>query len=270
MEKTIFITGAAQGIGKHLAKVFYKKGYQVVVADILSDKLIELTQEWDPTKYLIQVFEVQKAENWAFALKSSLEKFRKIDVLLNVAGVIKPGFVSDFKEADVDFHIDINLKGVIYGTKCMGQHMQENRQGHIINFASLAGVAPIHGLALYSASKYAVRGFTLAIVTEMKAKGVSVSVVCPDLVKTGMLTTQLGYEAAALTFSGNKILAVEDIESAILKNALQNKEIEILIPWGRGFTAKLGNFFPKLSLWLTDILTKKGLANQAKLKKINS
>ena len=263
MKKTVFITGSANGIGKHLSDVFYHQGHNVVATDFLIDKLHNQTKGWNPETCLIEKLNVTNIENWKNVVRKTIIKFGKIDILLNVAGVITPGFVEDFALKDIDYHIDINVKGVMYGTKIVSDEMFKNRSGHIINFASLAGVAPIHGISLYSASKYAVRGFSLAIRPELKAKGVDVSVICPDLVNTNMLTEQLDYKAAALTFSGNKPLTVHDIEKVIFNNALQKKQVEILVPLSRGWTAKLGNLFPSIGFWLTETLTKKGLKNQA-------
>jgi 3-oxoacyl-[acyl-carrier protein] reductase len=131
----------------------------------------------------------------------------------------------------------------------------------------LAGVAPINGLAVYSASKSAIRTFSLAIVPELQRYGVHVSVICQDLVDTDMLTEQSAYEAAALTFSGKKYLHVQDIQKAVFQRALEKKDIEILVPRGRGLTAKIGNFFPSIGFKLTDILSKKGMKNLEWIKK---
>jgi 3-oxoacyl-[acyl-carrier protein] reductase len=262
MKKTVFITGSANGIGKHLSDVFYNQGHNVVATDFLIDKLSEQTKGWNPDTCLIEKLNVIDTENWQNVVQKAIQKFGKIDILLNVAGVITPGFVSDFTLKDIDYHIDINVKGVMYGTKIVADEMLKQGTGHIINFASLAGVAPIHGIALYSASKYAVRGFSLAITPELKAKGVHISVICPDLVDTNMLSLQLDYKAAALTFSGNKVLTVNDIEKAVSYNALKKKQVEILVPFSRGLTAKLGNLFPAVGFWLTETLVKKGLKKQ--------
>ena len=262
MKKTVFITGSANGIGEHLSEVFYNQGFNVVATDVLIDKLIAQTANWTFENCLIEKLNVTDVVNWQKVVQKAIQKFGKIDILLNVAGVITPGFVSEFTLNDIDFHIDINVKGVMYGTKIVADEMLKQKSGHIINFASLAGVAPIHGIALYSASKYAVRGFSLAITPELRAKGIQVSVICPDLVDTNMLTLQLDYQAAALTFSGNNALTVKDIEKAVLVNALQKKQAEILVPLSRGLTAKLGNLFPTIGFWLTETLTKKGLKKQ--------
>ena len=267
MKKTVFITGSANGIGKHLSDVFYNQGHNVVATDFLIDKLLDQTQHWNPEMCLIEKLNVTDIENWQKVVQKTIQKFGKIDILLNVAGVITPGFVEDFALKDIDYHVDINVKGVMYGTKIVADEMFKQGSGHIINFASLAGVAPIHGISLYSASKYAVRGFSLAIRTEMKVKGIDVSVICPDLVDTNMLTQQLDYQAAALTFSGNKTLTVNDIERAVFENALRKKQVEILVPLSRGLTAKLGNLFPSVGFWLTETLMKKGLRKQSEYKK---
>lgn len=84
-----------------------------------------------------------------------------------------------------------------------------------------------------------------------------------------MLTSQLSYSAAALTFSGDKILTVENIAYVVFEKALKQKKVEILIPAYRGFLAKLGNFFPNFGFLLADILTKKGLKRQTELKSKN-
>lgn len=266
MNKTVFITGCANGIGKALVERFYSLGYRVIATDIDFDKL--KSHSWDSSKVSIYKLDVTNPEEWYGVVAAVIDKFGQIDVLINNAGVIIPAFIHDFTIKDVDFHIDINLKGVIYGSKIVSDLMLKQGSGHIINIASLAGVAPIQGLSLYSASKFAVRGFTLSIAQELKPRGIFVSVVCPDLVDTNMLKLQLDYEAANLTFSGNKVLTVNDIADAIIHRAINQKEVEILIPRSRGFLAKIGNFFPSMADFLTKTLSKKG--NQKRLELKNS
>ncbi len=264
--KVVLITGCAKGIGRHLAECFYKKNYSVIATDIDIEALKTALKDWDTEGMLILKLDVSKPQDWQAVMAQISENFGRLDICINNAGVITPGFVEEMDTESIDYQIDINTKGVLYGTKFAAEMMIKQGSGHIINFSSLAGVAPIHGLSVYSASKHAVRGFTLSIVPELNAKGIDVSVICPDLVKTDMLTLQLGYEAAAMTFSGNKFLTVKDIEIAIFQKALTHKKIEILVPSSRGLTAKLGNFFPVLGFKLTRVLEKKGLKNQAKLK----
>lgn len=254
--KTIFITGCANGIGKFLAQKLLALNYQIIATDIDYESLESI--QWNSDKIFLQKLDVSKADDWKNIINWALTKVEKIDILINNAGVIKPSFVSDLETKDVDFQIDVNLKGVIYGTKFVSDVMLKQGFGHIINLASLAGVAPIEGLPIYSASKFGVRGFSIAAAYELKRKGIDVSVVCPDLVDTNMLTLQLDYESANMTFSGDKILSVEEIFEAIYKRGIIKKELEIMIPKSRGILAKIGNFFPKTGGFLSEIFTKKG------------
>src|SRR5205823_4569252 len=112
------------------------------------------------------------------------------------------------------------------------------RHGHIINIASMAALAPIPGISLYSASKYAVRGFSLAAAQELRAHGVYVTVVCPDAVQTPMLDAQLAHDEAAATFSGPRLLTVEEVGRAIIGQGLARRPLEIYLPPSRGWLAR--------------------------------
>ena len=89
----------------------------------------------------------------------------RIDVLMNVAGIIAPGKVHEITADRMLSHLDVNARGVMLGTQAAARQMVRQGQGHIINIASLAGLAPIPGIAPYTASKFAVRGFSLAVAT---------------------------------------------------------------------------------------------------------
>ena len=121
------------------------------------------------------------------------EAWGEIDVVMNIAGVIRPGEIRSIQAEDVDYHFDINVKGLIFGTRAAAQRMIPRGRGHIINVASLASMAPIPGLGLYSASKYAVRGFSLSAAEELRHHGIAVTTVCPDAVDTPMVDKQLDY-----------------------------------------------------------------------------
>jgi 3-oxoacyl-[acyl-carrier protein] reductase len=185
---------------------------------------------------------------------------------MNIAGVIRPGFIHETDFDMIDFHIDVNLKGTIYGTKLVAEQMVKQKQGHIINIASMAGITPVMGLNLYSTSKFGVRGFSLSIASELQEHNVAVTVVCPDLVDTPMLTLQLDYPEAALTFSGSRHLTVQEIGQVILDRGLKKKQLEIVYPAGRGLTAKIASFQPKLADLLLKKLSEKGLKRQKELK----
>jgi 3-oxoacyl-[acyl-carrier protein] reductase len=267
----VLITGAAKGIGRHLALCFLREKYQVVATDIDADLLEKgwnLSSDGQNTEGVhLERLDVTKPEEWRILCEKIKNRYGKLDVCINNAGVIIPSFIKELDIQTIDYQIDVNTKGMMYGTKYAADMMRMQGYGHIINIASLAGVEPINGISVYSASKFAIRGFSLAVVPELRQYGVRLSVICQDLVDTDMLTEQLDYKAAALTFSGKKYLQVEDIEHAVFKRALAKQEVEILVPKGRGLIAKLGNFFPSIGFKLTEILSQKGLKNLERIKR---
>lgn len=264
----VFITGCASGLGLHLCEKFAAQGFKVVATDInlVELKNIAKRNAWSPDQVLVKKLDVSKDSQWRKVWSEVLSLWGQVDIMLNVAGYLLPGYVAETPVEQIDRHIDINVKGLMYGSKVAAEHMVATGQGHIINIASLAGLAPIPGIGLYSASKFAVRGFTLALAQELKPYGVAVSVICPDAIETPMLTLQEDYEEAAMTFSGNKTLTVEDVSEAIFKEALGKETVEVAIPGYRGWIAKAGNSVPSMSFMLSDFFGKLGRKKQQQRK----
>jgi len=182
---------------------------------------------------------------------------------MNIAGYCIQGFCHEFSTEQIDLHLDINTKGAIIGTRLASEQMVKQGSGHIINMCSLAGLAPVPGNSLYSASKFALRGFTLAVYHELKPKGVNVSLVDPDLVDTAKLQTQLIYgdESAAIGFSTPSILTLEDIEGVIIDKVLKKRVVEVAIPPSRGWICKIAGNFPRLSHVFYKKMAKTGMEN---------
>lgn len=257
------VTGAASGIGAKLARELLARGEQVCAADIQAAAMEPLRALAGADRLQIATLDVRDAAAWEQLVADVVARWGRLDVLMNVAGVIRPGYVHEFPAADVHLQLDVNAKGVIFGTQAAAKRMIAQQQGHIINIASLAGIAPVPGLALYSASKFAVRGFTLAAAMELHDQGVKVTVICPDAVQTPMLDQQIDREEAAMTFSGNaKALTVDDIARAVFEQALPKAPLEITLPATRGGMAKFGSAFPGSSLMLFNWLRARGRKQQ--------
>ncbi|GIX41979.1 MAG: 3-oxoacyl-ACP reductase [Leptospiraceae bacterium] len=256
----ILITGACGGLGKELIKKLStdKKNF-IIATDIFEQN------DFKSENIIYYQLDVSKYEEWEFLIQKIEAKY-PIDVLINLAGIIIPSYITNYKKEDIDKQIDINCKGIIYGSTIIVKYMKERKKGHIINVSSLAGVAPIPGISLYSTSKFAVRGFSLAIAQELKPYNINVSVICPDAIKTPMLDLQKDYKEAALTFSNFRYLTPEEVSDIIIKKAIKKKKLEILIPWYRGILAKISNLFPSLINFLLPILNKIGEYNQKKYK----
>ncbi len=265
LPKTIVITGAASGIGKHLVGVLVKKGYQIVATDIDEKALSSFVESLNiPTQVFYKKLDVRNYENWQEVFSFAEDKLTNIGYILNNAGVLLSGYIQDVDAKHIDLQIDVNVKGVMFGTHFAAKHMIRYGCGHIINIASLAGVAPIPGVAVYSASKFAVRGFSLSIAGDLRKHGIYVTAVCPDGVRTPMLDREVSHEEAALCFSGPRLLTPIDIERAILDDVIPNHPLECLIPSDktRGVQAKIVNAFPEVATMLVDFFKKKGIQKQ--------
>lgn len=264
--RVYFITGAGGGIGGELARRLHGRGERVAVADINAEALGRRLPKAQPADCLRLTLDVTSAESWQSALNRTVTHFGRIDCLLNVAGFLNAGSLLDVATEEIDRHLDVNARGVMYGTVQAGRIMAAQGAGHIVNIASLAGIGATPGLTLYSASKFAVRGFSLAAAAELKSKGVAVSVVCPGPVYTPMLAKQLDTEHAALTFSVRTILQPEDVVDAILKRVLSKRPLELALPATDGFLLKLSAMFPDLAARLVSAFRKSGGKNQARVR----
>jgi 3-oxoacyl-[acyl-carrier protein] reductase len=266
--KTFVLTGCASGIGRHLADVLIARGDGVLATDINLESLEEhaRTRGWPGERVLLRRLDVRDATAWEGIFQEAISYFGGIDVLLNVAGYLKPGWVYETDLDEVHRHFDINAKGVMFGTHIAARHMVRQRRGHIINFASMAALVPVPGLALYSATKYAVRAFSLAAAYELRPYGVSVTAICPDAVRTPMFDLQKQYDEAALTFSSSHPLSVEDIARVIVDHVLPRKPLEVAVPAHRGWLSKFVNLFPATQSILSPLFQRRARAHQTRLR----
>ena len=262
-----FVTGCASGIGRHLAGVLLAAGHQVFATDLDEVALRAHAHAWPPDRAHLRQLDVSDPAAWERVFAEAVATMGGVDVLCNVAGYLLPGRVGHYADDIVHRHFDVNTKGVVFGTQVAARHMIGRGRGHIINIASLAALAPVPGIALYSASKYAVRGFSLAAAQELRPHGAAVTVICPDAVDTPMLDLQVDHDAAAMTFSGPRFLTVDDISAAILGRALPRRPLEIYLPRSRALLARLADLFPRTALWLRPALERRGRARQAAMQR---
>lgn len=267
--RSFFLTGCASGIGRHMAGVLHDRGARLFLTDIHLEALTSHAAHagWDPARTHLHRLDVRSSGEWESALDAATEQLGGLDYLMNIAGVSMGRYSYECTPKDIDFVMDINTKGVLYGTCAAARRMVAAGQGHIINIASVAGLAPVPGMSLYCASKFAVRGFSLSILSELKAKGVSLSVICPDAVDTPMLHQEALEPEASLSFSADRILTVEDVERAILK-AIEKKTPEILIPGGGPkILFRIATAWPVQIGFLMPLFQKRGVDRQAAFKK---
>ena len=260
--KTVLITGAASGIGKSTAELLYQKEFRVIAAGIRPENLEKAFPDFSSDRLICLKLDVSKPDDWEYVLNAGINHFGGIDILVNSAGVIEPGYVHQTSIEKINQQVDINLKGSLYGTHFLAKHMLEKGGGHIINIASLAGVAPIPGISIYSATKFGIRGFSLAAAQELEENGVIVSVICPDAVQTRMLDYQQDKKESAMVFSASRYLTPEQVARAVLKT-IEKPRYEVWLPWPRGVLATLGSVFPGMAHVIKRFLIRKGLKKQS-------
>ncbi|MBR5586394.1 MAG: SDR family oxidoreductase [Clostridia bacterium] len=186
--KTALVTGAAQGIGRGTAVTFAQNGAKVVIVDVNEEKLMELKAELEKngTEVLAYVCDISDEKKVNEVAADALEKFGRIDVLVNNAAVFRD--FSDFVDSSTELwrkYIDINIMGTMFFTRALLPKMIENSYGKIVNVASVAGVYGNPKMVHYSATKGAVIAMTKALAKEVIDKGINVNCVSPGSVSEG-------------------------------------------------------------------------------------
>ncbi|MEL7059981.1 MAG: SDR family oxidoreductase [Acidobacteriota bacterium] len=257
------VTGAASGIGRALVAALAGTGDRVLATDIDSDALERTAADdgWSPQIERLRL-DVREAAGWDTAVAEAERLWGGLDVVANVAGMLRPAELHAVTDADIELHLDVNVRGVVLGSRAAARHMRPRGTGHIVNVASLAGMAPIPGISLYSASKYAVRGFSLAIADELRPHGVAVTVLCPDAVRTPMLDLQVDYPEAALTFTAPRFLDADDIADMIVDRILPRRPLLVAVPRSRGLLARFADCFPAAQRPLAGLLRRFGRRRQ--------
>ncbi|SHH39666.1 3-oxoacyl-[acyl-carrier-protein] reductase [Thermosipho atlanticus] len=187
--KVCIITGAASGIGKAASLLFSKEGATVIACD-LSKENLELLVKENPGPGIIDYYILNVTDREAISkmVNDVVEKYGKIDVLVNNAGITRDALLLRMKEEDWDAVINVNLKGVFNMTQAVAPIMLKQGKGSIINTSSIVGVFGNIGQTNYSATKAGVIGMTKTWAKELSRKGaqIRVNAVAPGFIKTPM------------------------------------------------------------------------------------
>lgn len=233
--KTAIVTGAAGGIGGEVARLFDRHGIKLVLTDINADGLAH-TSRMLRSEHMCVTCDITRPEEVHGLVNTAHARFGTVDILVNNAGIIVPGLFEHCSHEDIERQVAINLLGAITCTREVIPAMKQAGAGHIVTVSSMAGLVPETYSAIYTATKFALRGFNLTLAIELKKHRIGVSTIFPDSVATPMLRYEAEHGGSPLTFLSppqSPALVAEEILGAIVKN-----KVEVYVPASTGMVSK--------------------------------
>ena len=246
-DKVVIVTGASSGIGEATARAFGREGAKVVLAARRLERLQVIAQEIDALGTGAQTLAVHTdLSNLAdiqFMIAQTLEKFGRIDVLVNNAGIGRLNWLEKLDPIDIQTQIDVNVMGLIHVTRLALPTMIQQRSGSIINMCSISGLVATPTYSIYAASKHAVHGFSEALRREVKPWGINVSLIYP-----GGVATEFARHAGVQRKTNAKtpkfmLLTAEQVGSAVVDLVHHPRRMRI-IPWLWNFTVFMNKLLP--------------------------
>lgn len=188
MKKTVIITGASRGFGRIWTEAFLKRGDNVIATSRNIDHLQALTAQYGDSILALQL-DITSKQNCIDVVNASKQKFGKIDVLINNAGYCVFGTIEENSEKEAKDLFDANVFGTLWMTQAILPIFRAQRAGHIIQLSSVLGINALPTMGLYSATKFAVEGFSEALQAEVKDFGINVTMIEPNSFKTDFFGT---------------------------------------------------------------------------------
>ncbi len=187
-DKVAIVTGGARGIGKEISMLFAREGADIAICDVNADVLAATRKEIEALGRDVAtgIVDVTKADQVEEFVQKTLDKFKKIDILVNNAGITRDGLLVRMSESDWDMVLGVNLKGAFNCTKAVSKIMMKQRDGRIVNMASIIGVMGNAGQANYAASKGGLIAFTKSVAKELASRNVRANAIAPGFIQTDM------------------------------------------------------------------------------------
>ena len=233
-DKVVAVTGGARGIGLAIATVLDGLGATVAIGDIDEGAAKEAGRPFE----LCRKLDVTDRQSFTEFLDAVEGRLGALDVLVNNAGVVAVGSAVDEADAVTRQLLDVNVFGVILGTKLAAQRMLPRRRGHIVNIASLGGLLPTEGVATYCATKHAVLGYTDTVRMENRGSGVHFSAIMPTLTNTEMVAG-IGHAR------GFKNVEPEDVAQAVVR-VIADPKSRVAIPRSMGIALSAQRLMPRV------------------------
>ena len=255
--KVAIITGASSGIGMETAFALVRCGYAVVLAARREDRLEQVAGRCgdiaDDAVVEAVVTDVSDRSAVERLVNGAVEKFGRVDVMVNNAGSGMFGRMHELPESEVRDLFDVNFYGVLYGCQAVAPIMIAQRSGHIFNVSSVIGKrgTPFHGA--YCATKFAVCGLTDSMRVEMKPYGVKVTNVCPTLTATEFFDhSRMEPRAHSKYESESKMMPASTVGRKIAATVGKSKP-ELVFSAGGKFLVMLSALWPRATDWIMKI-----------------
>ena len=244
------VTGGGRGLGREIARLLGRRGLQVLVTDVDGEAAAETARLVGGTAQA-STLDVRDEEASRAVAQQAVEAAGRLDVWVNNAGVLSTGPAWEQDAATRRFLVEVNALGTMNGTLAALEQMRPAGRGHVVNIVSLAGLIGVPGETVYSATKHAALGFSLATLSDLRiagVRGVDISCVCPDGIWTPMLHDKLEDPGAALSFSG-RLLQPEDVVRAV-DRVLDRPRPVVAVPAWRGLQVRTLDALPGLAVRL--------------------
>jgi NADP-dependent 3-hydroxy acid dehydrogenase YdfG len=224
----VLVTGAASGLGRAIATRYVREGRRVLITDVNDESLAEVERE---LKGLGEVtsrrLDVTDDADWMRARQWVEDTWQGLDVLVNNAGVAAGGRMELIPMADWDWIIELNLKSVIRGCRTFIPLLKKQASGHIVNVASLAGIANSPSMANYNVTKAAVISLSQTLRYELAPYGIGTSVVTPAFVKTNLAASMRSADPEAVRLAermiNNATVTAEQIADQVFEGVQKNR-----------------------------------------------
>lgn len=234
--KIVAITGAARGIGLATARAFLREGAKVGISDVDEVALKEAAEDLGSDAFAVTA-DVTDPDSLRGFIDQVEDHFGPLHVMVNNAGIMPTGSLLDEGEAIARKTVEINVLGVITGTKRALETMVPRRRGVIVTLASMAGESAMPGLATYNASKWGALGFTMAARAEFAESGVDVCAVLPSFVNTELTAGTKGV-------AGIDNVEPEDVAEAIV-GCVRTPKAKTYVPKSAGAIVQVSRLLPE-------------------------
>jgi len=238
------VTGAARGFGREIARRLARRGHRVLITDLDADAVAATATGLGVSG---MVADARLADDHR-RVAAAAAGLGRVAVWVNNAGVARAGKVWEQSDDDVRIVVEANLLGVVHGSRVAVEAMRE-RGGHLLNIASMSGLGPVPGLAVYAATKAGVLNFTTSLQGELDLERIPVRAhaLCPHAAATDLLRGAQDHPDSAILFSRRRLLTAEEVADAAVA-LLDGRRIVASLPVGWAALSRVGALVPTVGL----------------------